>query len=193
MQYRILVISFYQNCHGHFVLYAETRQGCSVCAMNQTARLHSTCDLTITRLFRAPPLAFWRCWSEPSLLSKWWAPSPILTLNTQIDLVPGGRFHAALQTPDGAQDVTEYCILHVDPERRIVLTDTMTLGWRPVATPDIGFTATVTFDAESGGTRYTVRLHHATPAICQRHEALGFHESWGIATSQLGALAETRG
>jgi uncharacterized protein YndB with AHSA1/START domain len=170
-QCRILVISFYQNGHGHFVLYAETRQGCSVCDMNQTARLHSTCDLTITRLFRAPPLAFWRCWSEPSLLS----------------------FHAALQTPDGAQDVTEYCILHVDPEQRIVLTDTMTLGWRPVATPDIGFTATVTFDAESGGTRYTVRLHHATPAICQRHEALGFHESWGIATSQLGALAETRG
>ncbi|MFM2390611.1 MAG: hypothetical protein RLZZ437_2166 [Pseudomonadota bacterium] len=148
-------------------------------------------DLELTRLFRAPLPALWRCWSEPSLLARWWAPAPVLTRDVVLELHPGGRFSATMQTPDGALDRTEYCVLVVQPHVEIVLTDVLTKGYRPAKSPDIGFTVSVHFSNESGGARYTLRLRHADAAARQRHEALGFHESWGIAASQLGALAES--
>jgi uncharacterized protein YndB with AHSA1/START domain len=150
-------------------------------------------ELELTRLFRAPPAALWRCWSEPALIAKWWAPSPVLTREVVLDLRAGGQLRATQQTPDGAQDVTEYCILAVEPGTLIVLTDMLTCGFRPALQPDIGFSATVRFSAEAGGARYTVRLAHADAAACARHEDMGFHETWGIAASQLGALAESLG
>jgi uncharacterized protein YndB with AHSA1/START domain len=161
--------------------------------MNHAPRQIRMSELEVTRLFRAPVAALWRCWSEPLLLAKWWAPSPVLTRDVVLDLQPGGQFRATQQTPDGAQDVTEYCILAVEPGHRIVLTDVLTAGFRPASCPDIGFTATVHFDAESGGARYTVRLTHRDAEAAERHVAMGFHETWGIATSQLGALAESLG
>lgn len=159
--------------------------------MSETGSKMRATELQMTRLFRAPVAALWRCWSEPALLAKWWAPSPVLTRDVLLDLRPGGQFRATQQTPDGAQDVTEYCILAVEPGSLIVLTDVLAHGFRPALQPDIGFTATLQFSSESGGARYSVRLTHADASACARHEALGFHETWGIAASQLGALAES--
>lgn len=159
--------------------------------MNQPAKNLRTSDLELTRLFRAPAAALWRCWEEPALLAKWWAPSPVLTRDVVMELKAGGRFSTTMQTPDGARDQTEYCILFVRPETEIILTDMMTQGFRPAKLPDIGFSIAVQFSPEAGGTRYTLRLSHADTASCERHRAMGFHESWGIATSQLGSLAES--
>ncbi|MGL4322022.1 MAG: SRPBCC domain-containing protein [Paracoccaceae bacterium] len=159
--------------------------------MNSIARNPDIADLDMTRLFRAPLASLWRCWTEPALLEKWWAPSPVLTRDVVLDLQPGGRISATTQTPDGALDKTEYCVLAIAPMAEIVLTDMLSTGFRPARDPDIGFTAWIGFEAQSGGARYTVRLRHADAASRQRHEALGFHESWGIAASQLGALAES--
>lgn len=159
--------------------------------MNQVSRGQLAHELELTRLFRTSVANLWRCWTEPQLLVKWWAPSPVLTRDVSLDLQPGGRFSATVQTPDGAQDVTEYCILAVQTEAKIVLTDMLTFGYRPAMAPDIGFTATMRFGAESGGARYTARLSHASADARLRHESMGFHESWGIAASQLGALAES--
>lgn len=160
-------------------------------AMNHQRRPLRASDLALTRLFRAPVAALWRCWTEPALIARWWAPAPILTRDVMLDLRVGGCLRTTLQTPDGAQDMTEYGILAVDPLRHIVLTDLLIGGWQPAPHVDIGFTATISMAAQSGGTRYTVDLKHADEAMCLRHEGFGFHESWGIATSQLGALAES--
>jgi uncharacterized protein YndB with AHSA1/START domain len=159
--------------------------------MNSVPRKPEIADLEMTRLFRASAGSLWRCWTEAALLTKWWAPSPVLTRDVVLDLQAGGRFSATTQTPDGDLDRTEYCVLSVVPGAEIVLTDALTTGFRPARNPDIGFTARIAFAPESGGARYTVRLSHADAEARQRHEAMGFHESWGIAASQLGALAES--
>ncbi|MCU0801931.1 MAG: SRPBCC domain-containing protein [Rhodobacteraceae bacterium] len=161
--------------------------------MADIAHSHRPSEVALTRLFRAPVAALWRCWSEPDMIARWWAPAPVLTRDVSLDLRSGGFLLATQQTPDGAQDVTEYGILLVEPKARIVLTDVLTAGWRPAISPDIGFSATIGFAGESGGTRYTVVVQHADVAARRRHESLGFHETWGIATSQLGALAESLG
>jgi uncharacterized protein YndB with AHSA1/START domain len=159
--------------------------------MNHVLRNQAASELELTRLFRVPVAALWRCWTEPALLAKWWAPSPVLTREVQLDLQPGGQFFITLQTPDGAQDDTEYCIIAVVPMAEIILTDVLTAGFAPAPAPDIGFTARIRFSAEAGGARYTALLSHGSIAARQRHERMGFHESWGIAASQLGALAES--
>jgi uncharacterized protein YndB with AHSA1/START domain len=158
--------------------------------MNQDPRLNTALDLAMTRLFRAPVAAFWRCWTEPHLLMKWWAPSPDLTTEAVIEPWPGGRLYTNLLHRDGSFAPVEACILRADPEHCLVFTDLMERGYRPAACPALGYTATVTFAPESGGTRVAACLQYGTPAARQLHEDAGFHESWGIAISQLGSLAD---
>jgi uncharacterized protein YndB with AHSA1/START domain len=159
--------------------------------MNQNPRLNPSLELQMTRLFRAPVPAFWRCWTDPLLLVKWWAPSPVLTTEAVIDARPGGRFYTLFMHQDGTTDPVEGCILEAVPGQRLVFTDLMERDFRPATRPAVGYTATVTLTPESGGTRFTIRVQHATPAARQLHEDIGFHESWGIAASQLGALADS--
>ena len=47
------------------------------------------------------------------------------------------------------------------------------------------------FEDEAGQTRYTARARHWRAEDCSAHEAMGFHQGWGIATDQLAALAAT--
>ena len=52
-------------------------------------------------------------------------------------------------------------------------------------------TAILTFeDAGEGKTLYTARVRHWSVADKQAHEKMGFQEGWGIATTQLEALAQ---
>ena len=45
-------------------------------------------DLEISRLLQAPRAAVWRCWTEPELLKRWFAPAPWTTPEAEIDLGP---------------------------------------------------------------------------------------------------------
>jgi uncharacterized protein YndB with AHSA1/START domain len=161
--------------------------------MAQKTRPNPMNDLEMTRLFRAPVAAFWRCWTEPALLAKWWAPAPAVTTDVVIAPVPGGRFFTGVLMPDGNQIAHECCILRVEPLSCLVLTDVLEQDFRPAAAPAFGYTATVRFGPESGGTRFTMRFAHATQRGKALHEEMGFHEAWSLSSSQLGGLAETLG
>ena len=50
----------------------------------------------------------------------------------------------------------------------------------------------VTFEPEGSGTRYAARVRHWTAEALKRHEAMGFHEGWGIVAGQLAELAEPK-
>jgi uncharacterized protein YndB with AHSA1/START domain len=77
----------------------------------------------------------------------------------------------------------------VVPNRKIVFTDAFTSAWQPSDKPFM--VATVTFEDIGGGkTRYTAVARHWTVADREAHEKMGFHEGWGIAASQLEALAK---
>ena len=44
---------------------------------------------------------------------------------------------------------------------------------------------------EAGGTRYVPEIGHWSEEDRKQHEAMGFHEGWGICIDQLEALART--
>ncbi|MDX1268951.1 MAG: SRPBCC domain-containing protein, partial [Oceanisphaera sp.] len=54
------------------------------------------------------------------------------------------------------------------------------------------FTAYLLLEPEGAGTRYTAAVVHQTAAAKAQHEAMGFHEGWGIALDQLVAFMKAR-
>jgi uncharacterized protein YndB with AHSA1/START domain len=117
--------------------------------------------------------------------------APWKTVSCEIDLRPGGIFRAVMRSPEG-KDTNEPagCFLEVVPVERLVWTSALGPGFRPVAKPFLAFTAILTFEEVSGGTRYTARVLHKDEADRQRHADMGFAEGWGKALDQLVAIAD---
>jgi len=145
-------------------------------------------DLVITRLLKAPRARLWQAWTDPALLKEWWCPKPWTTEVRAFELRPGGSFHTFMSGPDGGTSDNPGSFLEVVPQQRIVFTSMLLGGWRP-NTPWMPFTAIITMADEAGGVRYTATVMHPDKATCDKHEAMGFHEGWGLCIGQLDALA----
>jgi uncharacterized protein YndB with AHSA1/START domain len=73
---------------------------------------------------------------------------------------------------------------------KLAAIDAGTSAWSPSGKPFRPIVLTLA-DAGPGRTKYTARVRHWTVADREVHEKMGFHEGWGIATSQREALAQT--
>ncbi len=146
-------------------------------------------ELVITRLIDAPREALYRCWTEPELVKQWFAPLPYTTPIVEMDVRPGGSSLIVMRGPDGVEMPNPGIFLEVVPNARLVFTDAYTEAWAPSAKPFM--TGILTFEDEAGQTRYTARVRHWSAEDCAAHEAMGFHQGWGICTDQLAALAAT--
>ena len=145
-------------------------------------------ELVLTRSLKAPRSAVWRCWTDPSLIVQWFTPPPWRTVHAEMDVRPGGSSLIVMRGPDGTEMPNPGIFLEVDPERRLVFTDAYNRAWEPAGKPFM--TGILTFeDAPEGGTLYTAVVRHWSEADREAHEKMGFHEGWGIATTQLEALA----
>jgi uncharacterized protein YndB with AHSA1/START domain len=146
-------------------------------------------ELVLTRLIDVPAHKLFRCWTDPTLMVRWFTPPPWKTIAAEVDPRAGGSSCITMQGPDGTQVPNRGVYLEVVPDRRLVFTDAYTSAWAPSAKPF--FTCIVTFDDEDGKTRYTARARHWNAEDCAAHEKMGFHEGWGKAADQLAALAAT--
>lgn len=155
-----------------------------------TSRDH---DLTLVRRIAASPRSVYRCWTEPELVRKWFAPQPVETTRAEIDPRPGGRFNTAVRAPGQPEMFFSGCFLVTEPAERLIWTSSLSEGFRPTATDDslLGFTFTceLTFAPIDTGCEYRVVLRHASAEEARKHAAMGFEHGWGSATSQLGELA----
>ena len=142
-------------------------------------------ELSVTRLIQAPPETVYRVWTERP--GEWFAPRPYTTPVAELELRPGGRSRIVMRAPDGTDMPNEGVFLEVVPNERLVFTDAFTAGWAPKGPFMV---VVVTFAPEGSGTRYTAQVRHWTEEARQRHEAMGFHQGWGIVAGQLAELAE---
>jgi uncharacterized protein YndB with AHSA1/START domain len=145
-------------------------------------------ELVLTRILKAPRGAVYRCWTEPKLITQWFAPKPFTTPRAETDLRPGGASLIVMAGPDGVEMPNRGVYLEVVPSRKLVFTDAYVEAWKPSANPFM--TVTLTFeDAGPGQTRYTARVVHWTDEARAQHEQMGFHTGWGLCADQLEALA----
>ena len=152
-----------------------------------TAAASSDRELVLTRLIDAPREKLYRAWTEPALLTQWFAPLPYTTPKAELDVRPGGSSLVVMRSPDGTDMPNRGVYLEVVKNERLVSTDAFVSAWEPSAKPFM--TVILTFEPEAGKTRYTARVRHWTVADRETHEKMGFHKGWGICTDQLAALA----
>ncbi|MFL5256361.1 MAG: SRPBCC family protein [Rhodopila sp.] len=144
-------------------------------------------ELILTRLIDAPREAVFRAWTDPRLLTQWFAPLPWTTPAAELDARPGGACLVIMRDPEGHEFPNRGVYLEVVPNERLVFTDAYTKAWEPSGKPFM--TVILTFEDEGGRTRYTARVRHWTVADRETHEKMGFHEGWGRCTDQLAAVA----
>ena len=148
-----------------------------------------THELSLTRLIDAPRDKLFRCWTEPALIVQWFTPPPWKTIHAESDVRSGGSSLIVMQGSDGTERPNRGVYLEVVKNEKLVFTDAYTSAWVPSGKPF--FTCILTFEDEGGKTRYSARALHWNAEDSKAHEAMGFHEGWGIATDQLEALAKT--
>ena len=146
-------------------------------------------ELILTRRIDAPAATLFRCWTEPALITQWFAPLPYTTPAAEVDLRVGGASLIVMRSPDGQDMPCPGTYLEIVPNRKLVSTDAYTGDWQPSAKPFM--TVILTFEEEDGQTRYTARVRHWSAEDKKAHEEMGFHAGWGQCTDQLAALAKT--
>lgn len=57
--------------------------------------------ITMERSFAAPLDPVWAAWTQADILCQWWAPAPWKCVIKSLDFREGGRWHYAMEGPDG--------------------------------------------------------------------------------------------
>lgn len=152
-------------------------------------------DLVIERTTDVRPELVWRAWTEPEHLKQWFCPRPWTVPDCEIDLRPGGIFRTIMRSPEGKEVPNLGCYLEVVPNRRLVWTDALHPGYRPVEHVQSGayllVTVVILLEPHGSGTKYTGIAIHRNEADRAKHEAMGFEDGWGTAWEQLLEHART--
>jgi uncharacterized protein YndB with AHSA1/START domain len=143
-------------------------------------------ELVITRIINASPEKLFRAWTEPELLTQWFAPLPYTTPSAVVDVRPGGSSMVTMRSPEGVDMPCPGVYLEVVKNQRLVFTDAYVNAWQPSNKPFM--TCILTFEDLGGKTRYTATARHWTVADREAHEKMGFYSGWGQCTDQLEAL-----
>lgn len=148
-------------------------------------------ELVLERVVPVSPDFLWRGWTDPEVIVKWFTPEPWVTLEADVDPVPGGIFRTVMCGPEGERNEGAGCVLEAVKDRRFVWTSALGPGFVPVVPSPEGFlfTAILEFVPTAGGTLYRATARHATRADMRAHSEMGFEAGWGAALDQLTALA----
>ncbi len=164
--------------------------------MTTSWKIDPKLDLVLERVVDVPPSLVWEAWTKPEHIVKWFTPAPWTTVDCKIDLRPGGIFHTTMRSPEGQEFPNAGCYLEVVEGKRLVFTDALGPGYRPVPhdpNAPFRFTAAVILEPAGAGTKYTAIAMHADEKGQKAHADMGFADGWGKALDQLVALAKTLG
>lgn len=164
--------------------------------MKTNITINPKLDLVLERNTDIKPELIWKAWTEPKLLMQWFCPKPWKTIEAELDLRPGGKFHSVMQSPEGQNFPNMGCFLSVEPGTQMIWTSALLPGFRPAPKSDnphdLLFTAVVNIEPNgSGGTKYTAIAIHQDEVGKKAHEQMGFHEGWGATFDQMVQLIKT--
>jgi uncharacterized protein YndB with AHSA1/START domain len=152
-------------------------------------RLDPKLDLMVEREVHVSPRTAWAAWTEPEHVRRWYAPSPSVISDCEIDLRRGGVFRFVPRTEDGVDNPIVCCYLEVEPFRRLVWTDALSPGYRPA--PTGFFTAVMTLEPRGDVTVCTAVAMHRDEDDRNLHAEMGFFDGWGTVLDQLATYAPT--
>lgn len=109
--------------------------------------------LVVSRTFTAPRDLVFRAWSSADHMKRWFSPIGYTVPEAEIDFRPGGACAICMRSPEGVEHWSRGTFLEIVPPERLVLELGVVVGG------ERRFSAhtTVTFAADHGATRMTVR------------------------------------
>ena len=154
-------------------------------------KLNPELDLVLERVVDVPVELVWKAWTTPEHLMQWFCPLPWKTVECIIDLRAGGLFSTTMQSPEGQNFPNVGCFLEIIENKKLVWTDALLPGFRPVFRPESGagmlFTAILSLEKSGSGTKYTAIALHKDVEDRKQHEEMGFQNGWGTVLDQLVA------
>ncbi|GAA0623840.1 SRPBCC family protein [Brevundimonas kwangchunensis] len=149
-----------------------------------------TFDLVLERVIDAPPEKVFKAYTDPAILSQWFAPKPWSITDAVVEPRAGGRFNFVMHGPDGEGFPNTGIFLEVVENRRLISTDALTPDWKPAGAPFM--VARIELEPTGDGkTKYTATASHWNAESMKQHEQMGFHEGWGQVADQLNELVKT--
>ena len=85
-------------------------------------------EITITRVYHAPPQLVWDAWTEPAQLAAWWGKRGWTARldSVELDVRPGGRFRVTtVNDQNGSEMTNEGTYTEVDEPRRLAFGETV--------------------------------------------------------------------
>ena len=122
-----------------------------------TARvtLPSDTEILITREFNAPRRLVYRAWTEPELISRWWAGQRGRVLSAEVDLRVGGAWRYVMEANGGFEVAFHGEFREIVPQERLVQTEIFE------GVPDAVAVSTTEFAEKDGRTTLTLLVKHA--------------------------------
>ena len=117
----------------------------------------------ISRIFDAPRDRVWQAWTEAERLKQWWGPKGFTVKQYTIDLRPGCIMHYCLRAPDGSDMWGRFAYREIAAPERLVFVNSFSDPKGGVtrhpghASWPLEMLSTVTFEAQGGRTKVTVR------------------------------------
>jgi uncharacterized protein YndB with AHSA1/START domain len=143
-------------------------------------------QITITRVFDAPPDLVFKAWTDPDHVARWFGPAGFDTPrdSVEIELRVGGRFNLRMvQGESGREHPVSYEIVEfVEPELLVLKSEPM-----PQVGLHHGTVARIELQEEAGKTRMTL-----TDGPYTQDGARGAGAGWEGAFDKLETLLESR-
>ena len=139
-------------------------------------------ELTVTRVFNAPPRIVFQAWTQAELFRRWWVPKsfPVKLLSIEMDARVGGGYRLEFGTDQGSAAFFG-TYLEVVPPSRLVWTNDEEHG--------AGAITTVTFTEVDGRTRVVV--HDTHPSKEALEEGMGSYQGMPETFDQLSEVLTT--
>ncbi len=109
-------------------------------------------SLTMKRRLNAAPSEVYRAWTDPKLLTRWFGPENVETIEAELDPRIGGVYRIVMLENNGERHQVQGRYHEVVENERLVF------SWSWITTPDRVSKVTVTLKADGGVTILTL-LH----------------------------------
>ncbi len=144
-------------------------------------------DVTVRRVFDAPPERVFQALTDPQLVPRYWGPRRFETMIEEMDVRPGGRWRFIHHDPERGDRFTFGGVFHtVEPPERIVQT------FEFDGVPGHVSLDTAILEPMNGGTKYTA--HTVFQSVEDRDAAMrsGMEDGMRELMDRLAEVVENR-
>jgi uncharacterized protein YndB with AHSA1/START domain len=146
-------------------------------------------ELTLTRVFDAPPELVWKMWTEPKHMAQWWGPKGFTNPICELDVRPGGRIWIVMRGPKSSDYDNDFpmsgTFREVVPNSRLVF---MAVAEDQAGKPLLESLTTVTFEAQGDKTKVTVEARATGLSPLAPQMLAGMEAGWTQSLEKLAGL-----